>query len=73
MSDETITESVHGYDVTHDDRAESGADYLERLSRDEAEVFFGYAKEHGEAEFRDGSRKYVLKHIKQGDYLLERK
>lgn len=44
--------------------------YLIRLDFEEADVIFHYARDHGEAEFENKFKNYVLKHH-NGKYMVE--
>lgn len=69
-----MQEEIYGHEVLHEENAESGADYLEGLSRDQAEVFFSYAKKHKNgAEFRDRhNRSFTLTYEGDDIYRISR-
>lgn len=67
--------AVHGYWVGYDDDSYKGIYYLKTdLDRDEAKVFFEYARREDEAQFEDDKdRDYTLVHTKGKSYQLIRR
>lgn len=66
---------VHGYWVEYDEEARHGIYYLKTdLDREEAKVFFEYARREDEAQFEDDKdRDYTLVHKKGKSYQLIRR
>lgn len=65
---------ICGCKVMYEKEAQDGIIYLEnKIDRECAKVFFGYAKEHRMAPFEDQSgRKYELAYDVKGLYVLTR-
>ena len=71
----THTKLIHDYNVKYDDdqhHIDSGLEYLNTISHDEAKVFFDAARHNGEAQFRTThDHKFVLTHVlRNGDMLM---
>jgi len=70
-------EILNGEHITFEDDAEDGYFYLRKLygsDVDEMDVFFYYAREKGEARFRDGSgHRFILTHESGDHYKLASK
>jgi hypothetical protein len=65
--------SIRGNKVIYSENEDDGRSFLENyLDSEEANVFFYYARNKGEARFRDGSgRRYALKYD-SGNYTLNK-
>ena len=63
---------LYGHPVVHDDNDHDGYNYLaHKIQAEEAKVLFGYAKEHGTAEFETHLNKnYSLIHNSDGTYTI---
>lgn len=65
---------IYGYKVIYEKRAERAVDYLKNdLSREEANVFFDYAKRKGKAQFEDDDDRQFTLIFQKGIYILKRR
>ncbi|RJQ14516.1 hypothetical protein C4553_00365 [Candidatus Parcubacteria bacterium] len=67
-------DTIYSFSVSYEENAQEGARYLkEDLAKEEAMVFFDYAKRNGSAQFEDDDDRQFTLLYQEGSYVIIRR